>query len=111
MESKTVTQAELQAEAKRLKASDARLITIVGQDCGTNIEVLYFFYTGIKKSEVFRISVPKSEGGEEVESITPIFPAAFIAENEAAEMFDLKIKGIPGHFFLPDGIKAPLRRK
>ena len=48
------------------------------------------------KAEVYRVVVPKHGGNEEVDSITPIFPAAYIAENEAAEMFGIKIKDIPG---------------
>lgn len=111
MESTTVTQAELQAAVKRLKEGGARLITIAGQDVGQNIEVLYFFHTGISKAETYKVIVPKAGGNEEVESITSIYPGAFIAENELAEMFGMKVKGIPGRFFLHESINAPLRRK
>lgn len=72
MESKTVTQAELQGIVNDLKARDARLITIVGVDAGDNIEVLYFFNTGVSQTETYRIIVPKAGGNEEVDSITPI---------------------------------------
>ncbi len=112
MDVKTVTQQEMQDVARRLKAAGTRLITIVGYDGGDAFQISYFFQpfpTG--KAEVYRVLVPKQGGNEEVESITPIFPAAYIAENEAAEMFGLHVKGIPGRFFLPDGITAPLRRK
>jgi hypothetical protein len=46
MDSKTVTQAELQGIVNGLKARDARLITIVGVDTGENIEVIYFLPYG-----------------------------------------------------------------
>lgn len=108
---KTVTQPELQSNVRRLKEAGARLITIVGTDVGTSLELTYFFHTGAGKSEVLRVVEPKKGGNEEFDSITPIFPAAYIAENEASEMFGIKIKGIPGRFFLPDGITTPLRRK
>ncbi len=65
----------------------------------------------LARLKVYRVVVPKQGGNEEVESITPIYPAAYIAENEAAEMFGIHVKGVPGRFFLPDSITAPLRRK
>jgi ech hydrogenase subunit D len=112
MDVKTVTQPEMQDVARRLKAADTRLITIVGYDAGTEIHLSYFFQPMPSgKAEVYRVVVPKHGGNEEVDSITPIFPAAYIAENEASEMFGIKIKGIPGRFFLPDSVTAPLRRK
>ena len=112
MDVKTVTQQELQDVARRLRAAGTRLITIVGYDGGDAIQLSYFFQPfPAGKAEVYRVVVPKSGGNEEVESITPIFPAAYIAENEASEMFGIKIKGIPGRFFLPDSVTAPLRRK
>ncbi len=111
MEARTVTQAELQGIVNGLKAKDARLITIVGVDAGENIEVLYFFYTGIGQTENYRVVVSKAGGNEEIESITPIIPAAYIAENELCEMFGVRVKGVPGRFFLHPSMNAPLRRK
>ena len=111
MEAKIVTQQELQDTARRLKAAGTRLITIVGTDTGANIEVTYFFQPIPGKAEAYRIIVPKSGGNEEVEGITHIFPAAYIAENEVSEMFGIHVKGVPGRFFLPAEITAPLRRK
>jgi ech hydrogenase subunit D len=111
MEAKTVTQAELQGIVSQLKARDARLITIVGVDTGDNIEVIYFFNTGESRTENYRVIEPKSRGNEEIESITHIMPAAYIAENELSEMFGVKVKGVPGRFFLHPSINAPLRRK
>jgi ech hydrogenase subunit D len=111
MESRTVTQAELQGIVNNLKARGARLITIVGADTGDNIEVLYFFNTGVDSTETYRIIVPKAGGNEEVDSITPIMPASYIAENELSEMFGVKVKGMPGRFFLHPSVNAPLRRK
>ncbi len=111
MDSKTVTQAELQGIVNNLKARGARLITIVGVDTGDNIEVLYFFNTGVNSTETYRIIMPKAGGNEEVDSITPIMPAAYIAENELSEMFGVKVKGMPGRFFLHPSVNAPLRRK
>jgi ech hydrogenase subunit D len=112
MDVKTVTQQEMQDVARRLKAAGTRLITIVGYDSGTEIQISYFFQPMPGAAEVFRVVVPKQQdGNEEIESITPIFPAAYIAENEAAEMFGVRVKGVPGRFFLHDSITAPLRRK
>lgn len=111
MDVKMVTQPEMQDVARHLKDAGTRLITIVGTDTGTSIEVTYFFQQVPGKTEVYRLAVPKQSGNEEIDSITPIFPAAYIAENEVAEMFGVRIKGIPGRFFLPAEITAPLRRK
>ncbi len=111
MESKTVTQAELQGIVNNLHAKGARLITIVGADTGENIEVMYFFHTGISQTEVYRVIVPKKDGGnEEIESITHLIPGAYIAENELSEMFGVRVKEVPGRFFLHESINAPLRR-
>ncbi len=111
MEVKTVTQAELQGIVNNLKARDARLITIVGVDAGDSIEAIYFFNIGVDITETYRVVVPKAGGNEELESITPIMPAAYIAENELAEMFGVRVRGIPGRFFLHPSLNAPLRRK
>ena len=111
MDVKIVTQPEIQAEAKRLKEAGARLITIVGADTGANIEVTYFFHTGVGKTENYRVVVPKSGGNEQIEGISHIWPAAYVAENEVSEMFGVKVKDVPGRFFLHESTTAPLRRK
>lgn len=111
MEVKVVTQQEIQAAARRLKESGARLITIVGTDTGKDIEVTYFFHTGVGKTENYRVVVPKAGGNEEIEGISHIWPAAYVAENEVCEMYGIKVKGVPGRFFLHESITAPLRRK
>lgn len=111
MDVTVITQQEIQAVAKRLKESGARLITIVGTDTGANLEVTYFFHTGIGKTENYRIIVPKTGGNEQIEGISHIWPAAYVAENEVSEMFGVKVKDVPGRFFLPDSVTAPLRRK
>lgn len=110
MESKTVTQAELQGVVNNLWARGARLITIVGVDAGENIEVIYFFHTGVGQTEEYKVIVPKTGGNEEIDSITPIIPGAYIAENELSEMFGVRVKGMPGRFFLHESVNAPLRR-
>ena len=110
MEAKAVTQAELQGIVNGLKERGARLITIVGVDTGENIEVIYFFHTGISQTENYRIVVPKHGGNEEIMSITPLIEGAYIAENELSEMFGVKVRGIPGRFFLHPSVNAPLRR-
>ena len=111
MEVKIVTQPEMQEVARRLKESGARLITIVGYDAGATLEVTYFFHTGVGKSEEYRVVVPKQGGNEEIAGISHIWPAAYVAENEVSEMFGVKVKDVPGRFFLHESITAPLRRK
>jgi ech hydrogenase subunit D len=83
----------------------------VGTDAGANLEVTYFFHTGVSKTEQYRVVVPKTGGNEQIEGISHIWPAAYVAENEVSEMFGVKVKDVPGRFFLPDGVTAPLRRK
>jgi ech hydrogenase subunit D len=54
--------------------------------------------------------VPKTGGNEEIDSITPLIPGAYIAENELSEMFGVRVKGMPGRFFLHESVNSPLRR-
>ena len=110
MDVNIITQQELQSAARRLKESGARLITIVGTDIGTSIEVTYFFHTGVGKTENYRVVVSKTGGNEQIEGISHIWPAAFVAENEVSEMYGVKVKDVPGRFFLPANVTAPLRR-
>lgn len=110
MESKTVTQLELQDIVKDIYANGGRLINIVGVDTGTTIEIIYFFHMDIDQVEIYKIIVPKEDGNEEVKSITPIILGAYIAENEICEMFGVHMEGIPGRFFLHEDLETPLRK-
>ena len=73
-----------------LKALNARMITITARDLGTEVEVIYHFERGFDVVNL-RLKTPKNEP---IPSITGVFPAAFIAENELQDMFNLKILGI-----------------
>lgn len=73
-----------------LKAQNARMITITARDLGTEVEVIYHFERGFDVVNL-RLKTPKNEP---IPSITGVFPAAFIAENELQDMFNIKVLGI-----------------
>ncbi|MEA3402783.1 MAG: NADH-quinone oxidoreductase subunit C [Armatimonadota bacterium] len=68
------------------------LSTITGVDTGRQIEVLYHFVTGGLALNV-RAAVDK--GVDEIDSITPLVPAAVLYEREVAEMLGVEMIGHP----------------
>ncbi|MBL7168435.1 FAD-dependent oxidoreductase [Candidatus Bathyarchaeota archaeon] len=75
---------------EELKQQDARFITITVLDRGEELEVVYHFEKG---KEIVNLSmITKKE--EPLESISSVYGVAFIAENEAQDMFNLKFSGL-----------------
>ncbi|MCX6649190.1 MAG: FAD-dependent oxidoreductase [Candidatus Bathyarchaeota archaeon] len=73
-----------------LKGSDARFLTITALDSDNEVELIYHFEKGLSVINL-HLKYPKSEP---VQSITTIYPVAFIAENELQDHFDVKISGL-----------------
>jgi NADPH-dependent glutamate synthase beta subunit-like oxidoreductase len=73
-----------------LKAQNARLMTITARDLGTEVEMIYNFERALDIINL-HLKTPKNEP---IPSITGVFPAAFIAENEIQDMFNIKVSGI-----------------
>jgi len=81
---------ELIQAVKELRDQKARFITITVLDLGSLVEVVYHFELG---KEIFNILV-RTRKDEPIPSITGIYGAAFIAENEAKDMFKLDFQGL-----------------
>ena len=88
-----------------------RISSISGYDNGKEIEVIYHF---VNEGFLINIKVPVSKQFNEIQTITDMFPAAFLLEKELSEMLGIKIVGHPkpGKLFLPENFKGkpPLRK-
>jgi ech hydrogenase subunit D len=97
---RTIEAADLLSETADVKAEGYRL----GQACATKtadgIDILYSF----EKDEVLKnLKVSVGDKDPELQSITGIYWAAFIYENEMHDLFGIKFKNLAldfgGHFF------------
>jgi len=82
--------ANIFVELGRLRAEDARFITITVLDIGSWLEVIYHFEKG---RDIINLKM-KVNKEEPLPSITGFYSAAFIAENEAQDLFKLKISDL-----------------
>jgi NADH:ubiquinone oxidoreductase subunit C len=88
-----------------------RISSISGYDNGKEIEVIYHF---VKDNFIINLKVLVPKKLNKIETITNMFPGAFLLEKELSEMFGIKIIGHPkpGKLFLPeDWRKRPPLRK
>ena len=97
---KVIEPAELVETARTLKAEGHRMVQI----CATKIPEAYeLTYSFDKDHELYHIRVVVPEGME-IESITEPYFAAFVYENEIADLFGIKINHIAldfqGNFFI-----------
>lgn len=97
---KVIEPADLVETARTLKAEGHRMVQI----CATKIPDAYeLTYSFDKDHELYHIRVIVPEGTE-IESITDSYFAAFVYENEIADLFGLKINHIAldfqGNFFI-----------
>ncbi|HEX9913350.1 MAG TPA: FAD-dependent oxidoreductase [Candidatus Bathyarchaeia archaeon] len=109
-------------KVRELRQMDARFLTTTLRDLGGAFEVIHHFEVEGHVENVY-MHVPK---GEPIQSITPEYPVAFIAENEARDMFQaefkelaldlggkmLKIATSPSTLLKPaEGPRPPIMRK
>jgi ech hydrogenase subunit D len=85
-----VTPEELVGEAKKLFDTGHRFVTATCLDMGENFEILYHFDKDLADQH-FRLTFTKET---EIPSITGVYLAAFLIENEMKELFGAKIAGI-----------------
>ncbi len=93
MEDKTipVTLETVVAEVTKIKAEGSRLITMTCIDLDEgNFEILYHFDKDLKDRHL-RMKVAK---GTAVPSISPVYFAAFLIENEIEDQFGVKFDGL-----------------
>ena len=82
-------------EFQKLKQKNARLITIVGVNRGSDVHVIYYFFLNNKIK-----SIEKKVENDEIKSIVNFFPNADFYERETGEMFGIRFKGHPNQELL-----------
>jgi ech hydrogenase subunit D len=102
-----VTPRDLVGETAKLKAEGYRLITLscVELDQGM-VDLLYHFDRNLELKHL-RMSVSRSSP---VPSISSVYFAAFLAENEIQDLFGLRFEGLAidykGTFYLDEEVKS-----
>jgi Ni,Fe-hydrogenase III component G len=89
---KEITKDTLLQEVQKFADAKARFVTTVCSDLGDKLEVTYYFnYSPGVDMSAMRMVVDKNE---EVPSISGIYLAAVLVENEMFEQYGLKVKGM-----------------
>jgi NADPH-dependent glutamate synthase beta subunit-like oxidoreductase len=83
----TCEPSELVKKVTELKEGDARYIAITGKDVDDGLELVYHFEKGV---DVVNVSV-KAKKKAVIPSITGVYLAAFLAENELQDHFGVKM--------------------
>jgi ech hydrogenase subunit D len=104
-ETKNVEKSQLVAEVQALKNAGQRLLTMTCVDLGESFDLLYHFDLDLRMTHL-RLTVPK---GESVPSISGVYFAALIIENEVQDLFGIAFEGLVldfgGHFYLEEEVK------
>jgi len=104
-ETKNVDKGRLMAEVQALKNEGQRLLTMTSVDLGESFDLLYHFDLDLRMTHL-RLTVPK---GESVPSISGIYFAALVIENEIQDLFGIKFEGLAldfgGNFYLEEEVK------
>lgn len=91
LEAQPITADAILGEAKALFDQDYRLITYSVVDLGDgNVDVIYHFDKDLEMKH-YRLTHPKDQP---IPSITPVYFAALLIENEARDQFDLSFDGL-----------------
>ena len=101
----TITGDSVLDEVTRLKNKGYRLVTMSCIDLGDDFDVLYHFDLDLKMVHL-RLTSPK---GEHIPSISGIYLAAFLIENETKDHFGIDFDGIAldfgGNLYLEPEVK------
>ena len=89
-ELKILSPDQITVKAHSLKNKGARLSQICSVRTKDGYDLLYSYVIG-KKNKNYKVSIPEDAV---IESITAIFPNAFLYENEMSELFGINIKYI-----------------
>ena len=104
-ETKNVDKDRLVAEVQALKNAGQRLLTMTCVDLGESFDLLYHFDLDLRMTHL-RLTVPK---GEAVPSISGVYFAALIIENEVQDLFGIAFEGLAldfgGQFYLEEEVK------
>lgn len=86
-----VTMAALPVSVQAMKDKGARFITITAKDINeTDVEIIYHFEVDHHVENLHLVT----KKDKPIKSITDVYLAAFIAENEAQDLFKLKFSGL-----------------
>ena len=92
---------ELNDLSKDYKDRGWRLTNICGSSVGNRVELLYSFALGAELQNI-RILVDNSQT---VPAVSPLFPNAFVFENEAQDLYGIEFEGciidFGGKFYSP----------
>jgi len=102
-----ITVGELPALAQKMWDEGMRLVTLTAVDlCDGNLDLLYHFDKDLTMSH-YRLTVPKTET---VPSISGVYFAALLVENEIKDQFGTDFSGLAldfgGHLYLADEVKS-----
>ena len=87
METLDITKETLRGEVERLKAENYRFVTITCLELDENtLEMIYHFDRNLELIH-YRMQIPKNHP---MPSLSPIFFAAFLVENEIYDQFGVK---------------------
>jgi ech hydrogenase subunit D len=101
----TIEKALLLNEVQTLKNKGYRFVTLSSVDFDDRFDVLYHFDKDLEMKH-FRVCLPK---GESMPSISGIYLAAFMVENEIKDGFGIDFEGLAidfeGHLMLADDVR------
>lgn len=108
---KEIEQGHLHSEVSKLKGDGYRFVTMTCTDLGDAHDILYHFDKHYELKHL-RLKLPR---GTTLPSISNLFFAAVLVENEMKDLFGLSIEGLAvdfqGRFVLSDGAPtAPLNK-
>lgn len=106
----SITPEQVVGETARIKAEGYRFVTLscVERDEAL-VDILYHFDRDYQMTHL-RLTVPRDKP---IPSITPVYLAAFLVENEIQDLFGLRFEGLPidyhRTFYLEEEVReAPL---
>lgn len=106
-EIENIDKAQLAERISKFKNDGFRLFQISCTTLKEDFEIIYSFEKDYNSLHL-RVIIPKTLSA--VESITPIYPMAFIYENELQDLFGIKVSGLTPNFngkFYRTSIKTP----
>jgi ech hydrogenase subunit D len=102
-----ITADRLIPETTRLKDEGYRLVTLTGNILEETLQIIYTFDRNYELVHLV-LSIP---AGQVVPSISPVYWAAFLVENELQDLFGLRFQGLAVDYertlFLEDPNQAP----
>jgi ech hydrogenase subunit D len=104
-ETKNLAKNQLVDEVRDLKNKGFRFVTMSCVDLGESLDLLYHFDLDLQMTHL-RVSVLK---GDTVPSVSGVYFAALIIENETKDHFGIHFDGMAldfgGHFYLEEEVK------